>query len=372
MARLAPGLNEIRALTSSGLDLMVQMPLLSEALHRAFPSFSLSMIRVDESFAPREHYSEYFDEWSHRLFAESGHLFASSGDDPAAFGRLLRNRLPIGSLVHVTPAYVSGGTYQHLFRRNGIHHCLDVAVRNANGPLGILGVFREERAAPFTTGDVARMSQVYDCLVHAFEARQLDGPFDEVESAVLIVDVRGAIEWASESARAWLVEATVGPERSLVLDRALLPSAARELARSVREGGDGRRTCVLPVAGGRLRLRAYTLVGASNSAGESSKTAIQLSFEASRLLLIDRSLASLGIPPRLREVALWLYRGEDARRRLGVTPETFKSYRKELYTRLSVESVDGLRKRLDNAASTSRLDLDRQKPKVTLDTPPGG
>ena len=274
------------------------------------------MIRVDEGFAPREHYSEHFDEWSHRLFAESGHLFAAAGNDPAAFGRLLRNRRPVGSLLRTSPEYLAGGTYQHLFQRNGIHHCLDVAVRSANGPLGILGVFREQDAPPFTTEDVARMSLVYDDIVHAFEARQLVGPFDEIESAVLVVDGRGA--------------------------------------------------------GGRLGLRAYGLAAAANAVGESAKVAIQLSFEASRLLRIERALACLQIPPRLREVALWLYRGEDAKARLGVTQETFKSYRKELYVRLEVSSVEGLRQRLDQAASTSRLDLERQRPRPAIVPPSGG
>jgi hypothetical protein len=374
MARLPAGLAEIRSLTASGLDLIVQMPLLSEAIHRAFPSFSLSMIRVDDGCAPREHYSEHFDEWSHRLFADSGHLFAAAGNDPAAFGRLLRNRRPVGSLLRASPEYLAGGTYQHLFQRNGIHHCLDVAVRSANGPLGILGVFREQAAPPFTTEDVARMSLVYDDIVHAFEARQLVGPFDEIESAVLVVDGRGVIEWASPTARTWLVEAAVAEERTLVADRAQLPAAAAELARLLRSGrsAEATPTLLLPVAGGRLRLRAYGLAAAANAVGESAKVAIQLSFEASRLLRIERALACLQVPPRLREVALWLYRGEDAKARLGVTQETFKSYRKELYLRLEVSSVEGLRQRLDQAASTSRLDLERQRPRQAIVPPSGG
>lgn len=372
MARLPAGLAEIRALSTSGLDLIVQMPLLSEAIHRAFPSFSLSMIRVDDTCAPREHYSEHFDEFSHQLFATSGHLFASSSDDPASFGRLLRNPRPIGALVRAPPNYLAGATYEHLFRRNGIHHCLDVAVKSAGGPLGILGIFRERSAPGFTTEDVARMATVYDDLVHAFEARALVGDFDEVESAVLVVDRRGTIEWASGSARAWLIEASIAEERGLVVDRSLLPAAVADLARSVRRAEDASPTRTLPVAGGRLRLRAYRLQSAANSLGEETKVAVQLSFEASRLLRIEKALHALGTPPRLREVATWLYRGEDARARLGVSKETFKSYRKELYLRLDVDSVDALRVRLDGAASTTRLDLDRQRPRTSTHAPSGG
>jgi DNA-binding CsgD family transcriptional regulator len=359
---------------------MTQMPVLSALLHRLVPSFSLSMIRVDESFAPREHYSEYFDEFSHRLFAESGHLFAAAGDDPAAFGRLLRNRDPIGSLVIPRPDYLAGGTYQHLFQRNGIHHCLDVAIRTPRGPLGILGLFRERGALPFTTADVMRIREIYADLVHAFEARDLVGPFDELESAVLVVDARGKIEWASASARAWLEEATPGEERTWVRDRAALPSAASALAQGVREPRPGATppTLTLPVAGGRLRLRAYALAAAGSSAGEASdvgaasKVAIQLTFEAARGLRVAHAVAQLGLAPRLREVALLLYQGEtDVARRLGVTRETFKSYRKELYVRLGVESVEGLRAHLDRLALSTRLDLERQRPRAD-DSEPGG
>lgn len=373
---------ELRTLATSGLDLMVAMPVLSETLHRMFPSFSLSMIRVDERCAPREHYSEHFDEQSHRMFAESGHLFATSRDDPAAFGKLLSARRPVGNLIHNPADYLSGATYQHLFRRNGIHHCLDVAVRSAAGPLGILGVFREAGARPFTTDDVARMNAAYGELVHAFEARALVGDFDELESAVLVVDRGGRIEWASRAARAWLADASVGEERALLLDRAELPRAVLELAKRLqRREPEHLPTLVLPAVGGRLRLRAYALAAPSSPSSPSGpstapdKLAVQLSFEGSRLARVHRHLCDQPLAPRLRELAFALYRatvagdastrepGEHARAALGVSRETFKSYRKELYVRLDVSSVAELRAKLDAAALATRLDLERHRPR---------
>lgn len=371
MAEAHPLTRELRRLTASGLDLMVVMPVLSEAIHRLFPSFSLSMIRVDERAAPREHYSEHFDEASHRLFAESGHLFAGSPDDPAAFGRLLSARRPIGKLVHNPPEYLAGGTYQHLFRRNGIHHCLDVAVRSATGPLGILGVFREADARPFTEADVARMTTIYGDLVHAFEARALEGDFDELESAVLVVDRGGRIEWASRAARVWLADASVGDERARLLDQAALPEAVLELTRRARRRElDGPLTLVLPTVGGRLRLRAYALSAGASGAGEHDKVAVQLSFEGSRLARVHKHLGELPLAPRLCELALSLYRarepeaGERARAELGVSRETFKSYRKELYVRLDVTSATELRAALDRGALATRLDLERHLPRA--------
>ena len=85
----------LQLLCSSGVDLMAQMPLLSECLHRLVPSFSLSMIRVDERCVPTAHYSEHFNEASHALFAQSGDHFSARTSDPSGFANLMANANPV-------------------------------------------------------------------------------------------------------------------------------------------------------------------------------------------------------------------------------------------------------------------------------------
>jgi DNA-binding CsgD family transcriptional regulator len=368
----------LQLICSSGIDLMTQMPVISESLKRLVPSFSLSMIRVDASCAPREHYSEHFDEFSHHLFASSGHQFAVRTDDPAAFGNLLRNRRPYGMLIETPPAYLAGATYEHLFKRNGIHHVLDVALRERGRPLGILGIFREKGARPFTRSDVAVVSTLYDHLVHACAKEQSPARFDETDSAMILVDASGSIAWASPRARTWLEDATGGAERAMLMDRHILPEACRELCKTWQAvasaaGRDGAPaaapTLALPVPGGRLRLRAYGLAPHEGEArGGVGYVGIQLSLEMHRGLRVLRALERSTLTAQQCRMALALWQGKrpaEIAGLLGVTSSTLKSYGKDLYGRLDVNSAAELVARLDEQATSVTLDLRRHLPRVS-------
>lgn len=371
-------LASLRMLLSSGIDLMTQMPVLSEEIKRLLPSFSLSMIRVDERGAPHEHYSEYFDEASHQLFSSAGHEFAASHEDPAAFGYLLRHPKPYGTLIDLPPGYLEGATYQHLFKRNGIHHVMDLALRDSGGPLGILGIFREKKAPPFTRADVVTVSQIYGHLVHACAARPTTGAFDETEGALVVTTRQGQVRWLSPLAKRWLEDASGGVERARLMEADMLPEACRRLCRLLeqnqagpssrrREQGSTPATMTLPVAGGRLRLRAYDLFPGRVQEGE-ALVGIQLHLELHRGLRLMKALSTFDLPPQLRQVAWGLWNGlaaSEIASTLGVTASTMKSYRKELYARLEVDSHDALLRLLDERAQTATLDLSRHRPRLS-------
>jgi len=208
---------------TSGVDVIAAMPVLAAPLKRLFPAFSLSLIRVDASSAPMHHYSEHFDETSHRIFAEAGHVYATAPDDPAAFANLMKQARPWGNLVRPDVPFRDGGIYQNLFARNGIFHVLDAAVRDAEGPLGIVGIFREQKARRFDVDDVELLGELYPWFVHAFAAHRAlarEGPFalpkellayDELDAAMLVADPHGVIRWASPGARTWLESASAAP-----------------------------------------------------------------------------------------------------------------------------------------------------------------
>jgi hypothetical protein len=359
-------LGVLRVLCTSGVDLLTQMPLTSQRLKQALPAFSLSLIRVDDHCAPREHYSEFFDEFSHQLFASAGHHFSARSDDPAAFGNLLRNANPVGALVDTRPEYVAGATYQHLFQRNGIHHTLDLALRDARGPLGILGMFREEAARPFSRREVEIAERLYPWLVHALAAPRGLGRFEELDTAMLVVRRDGHIESASRRAQRWLEDTAAGDDRARLMKDRRLPEACRALFRAVDDVSRPRAasdeavpTVCLPMAGGRLRLRAYAL-------GEGrERIGVHLSFEVNQTVRVLQVLAGTDLSPQLQRVALLFWQGDDAAAvaaKLGLSPETMKSYRKELYTRLDVNDLDGLRGTLDARARDVTLDFERHQP----------
>lgn len=352
---------------------MTQMPVTAEHLRRLIPAFSLSMIRVDARCAPTQHYSEHFDDHSHALFASSGHLFAARSEDPASFGNLLRNRRAIGSLVPTTPTYVAGATYQHLFKRNGIHHALDAAIRHDGRPLGILGIFREERASGFTRADIAQLSELYPYIVHAFVAAPLPADYDECDSALIVARADGAIAWASASARRWLADTAFGVERAHLVDRHCLPAACRRLCgvlaalRAGVAGPDDIPTTTLPVPGGRLRLRAYGLAPqAGADAGE--YCGIQLSLEMHRGLQVLRALELAPLTPQQRRIAYAYFQGRrppEIRALLGISPSSLKTYRKELYARLDVTSEAELVAALHGLARSATFDLQRHLPRAS-------
>lgn len=381
----------LKSVLTSGIDIVAAMPVLSAPIKRLWPSFSLSLIRVDERAAPMHHYSEYFDETSHRLFAEAGHVYATADDDPAAFATLMKRRRPWGNLVDTSRAYLAGGIYNNLFKRNGIHHVIDAAVRDDVGPLGIVGIFREATAPRFGAQDVALLGELYPWFVHAFAAHRSlvrEGPFatarplleyDEVDSAMLVASEDGVLRWASPRARVWLEGACAAPELpALYGTPARLPEACRHVCRLWRDGL-GRRaasrtssnripTVSLPVPGGRLRLRAYGLSSSSGIDGIDASArlvGIQLSLEVPRALRVLAALEKSTLSPQQRRIAFGLWKGIPPRTlcdEIDIQPSTFKSYQKDLYLRLDVNRLDELVDVLDRQALGLTLDLQRHLP----------
>ena len=356
-------LESLRLILYSGIDPMTQMPVTSEILKRLVPSFSLSMIRVNDKCEPQEHYSEYFDEFSHMLFAEQGHLLSAQTDDPAAFGNLLRGQRTCGNLIHNSEAYLNGATYQHLFKRNGIHHCLDIALRDSNGPLGILGIFREEAATAFSAEDVVIASDFYAALTHAFRAPTSLDDFEETDAALILLDQTGEIEFATPNALVWLEDASAGLERAMLMDKKILPSACREVAKSLRMGLEPTRT--LPIPGGRLRLRAYGL--SPFSKGElKERIAIQIHLEMNARLRVIRALDHSTLSTQLKRLALAHFDGLSSAEiceLLNITHHTLKSYQKDLYARLDVNSSIELVEKLKAQSRSLNFDLKRHFPR---------
>lgn len=356
----------LRLLLTSGIDLMTLVPVASECIKRLIPSFSLSLIRVDASCSPQQHYSEYFADASIELFATAGERLTADAHDPAAFGKLLRAKVPYGNLIAPPPSYWSAPIHREFFAPNGIHHVLDVALRDVHGPMGILGIFREKAARPFTRSEVALVHDLYPLLVHAFAAKPLPARYDEIDSAMLVASREGRIAWASPLARRWLQDASGSRERAALIERHVLPEACRVLCRSLAahqsnlasRAVDLREipTVTLPVAGGRVRLRAHALAPLLCTTSE-PQIGIQMSLEMHRGLQVLRGLWSSPLSPQLRRLALAIWSGKPAAlicTEMALSASTLKSYTKDLYARLEVNSARSLIEHLEEQADDVR------------------
>lgn len=363
----------LRLLCTSGIDVLTFMPLASEYLRRLIPAFSLSMIRVDAQCVPQEHYSEYFDEFSHRLFSSAGAYFSAPTDDPAAFANLLRarDRAPYGNLIELPPGYLDGPIYQMLFKRNGIHHVLDVAIRDESRPLAILGLFREQASPAFNDQDVAVIGTLYPYLVHALAAEATPAVFDEQDSALLIVDTQGRIQWASALARGWLEDASPLHDRMALAQHNLLPTACRQLSRAWEECRRDHDvdalapSLTLPVPGGRLRMRAYSLAAQLTDYAQQPRCiGIQLNLEMHRGLRVQRLLHDSGLSPQQCRIAWRLWNGDklaDIRSAMGLSANTAKAYQRDLYGRMQVANASELVNVLNTSARHAPLDLRRHR-----------
>lgn len=363
----------LKLLCTSGIDLISHMPVASECLRRLIPSFSLSMIRVDRTCVPQQHYSEYFDDASHALFAQSGPHFSTRNEDPSAFANLMARKVPYGNLIDHPPGYFEGMVYQHLFKRNGIHHVLDVAVRDASGPLAILGIFRDERSTAFTRSDVATVQALYPSLVHACARKALPADFDEIQCALIVVNRAGVIQWASEQARSWLEAASPTSDRPLLVDQGQLPEACRELCRRYHTNlaSQGKHhdselpELTLAVPGGRLRLRAYGLHALHAGGADPGYIGVQLNLEMHHDLRVLRVLEQSRLTPQQCRIAFAFVRGRshaEICQDLSLSPATLKSYLKDLYARLEVTSAGDLVKHIEREASCVTFNLRRHLP----------
>jgi hypothetical protein len=188
---------------------------------------------------------------------------------------------------------------------------------------------------------------------------------------MLVATPSGRIEFASLVARDWLQDAFSGPQRGRLLEGGVLPDAIRRLceqASQVRRSDVGRTrsvrppTLTLPVTGGRLRLRAYPLQDGPGV----ERFGVQLSLEVDRTVRLLKAFETTTLPPQLRRLALALWKGLEPKAicaSFNITPATFKSYRKDLYARLSVGSQEALRARLTEWATSATLNLSRHLPR---------
>ena len=147
-----------------------------------------------------------------------------------------------------------------------------------------------------------------------------------------------------------------------------LPEACRALGAmldAARRGKGIVPTLTLPLAGGRLRMRAYGLVADGETDG-GDHFGVQLSLEMSRGLRVRTALHLAGLSTQQQRLALAIWQNEPAhtiREKLGVSASTLKSYQKSLYVRLGVNSASELATTLDTQARALTFDLRRHLPR---------
>jgi DNA-binding CsgD family transcriptional regulator len=247
--------------------------------------------------------------------------------------------------------------YYNLLRRPcGMEMGVLFKITEAGRPVGVFHFFRSVDEPPFVARDYAMLDAVHGFIAHGL----IDGPTednyeDTEDRALIILHRNGRLLHVSAEAHRLLLMALVprwAPQTTGCMRITDSPELT-ELYRRLAAASFGGQPLVPPVlrrsnAWGEFVLRAYWL-DASRDDDSSSIIGLTIERREPQSLALLRKIEVLPLSGREKQVCLLLARGHDTAniaRAMGVSEHTVISHRRNLYTKLSVESRIKLMERL--------------------------
>lgn len=296
---------------------------------------------VEPSIA-RECMHTYFD--PDALAAERQVIRRSAHDFAAAVRGDHGTQVMEQLLVVPTAQFMRSDFYNLVLRPAELLDCLSLVLRTPHGQgVGALKLYRRPGAARFAPEDAAVLGRLEPWLARTLQPGEMDAQ-DSVlqDSAVLIATPGGQLLWTSPQADQ-LMALAFGPRW---YRRTELPSALQVLLQrlhAVRRPIQGGASPAVPQlelhnASGWFLLRATEMTAAT---GQGQAMSIHIAQRAPRALRLLPALRTLGLPQRQHELAYWLVRGlpeEQIAARMGISANTATYHRRQIYTRLGVQS----------------------------------
>ncbi|MBD9392947.1 LuxR family transcriptional regulator [Acidovorax sp. ACV01] len=297
-------------------------------------------------------------EWMYRYFdpamrAQELQLVRYSLHDFAAAVRHEHGVLSMEQIITVSRnEFIRSDFYNELARPSEWQDFLSLVLRTPQGRgVGSLKLCRRPGAPRFETEDIALLERLSPWLARALQPGEMDAQDSVVhDSAMLVATPQGRLLWTSPQADQ-LMALAFGLRW---YHRSELPPALRvllERLRYVERGGmDRGRTPALPQldlhnASGWFSLRATQMAAAAESGtGEhhgGQAVGIHITQRVARVARLLPTLRALGLPQRQQELAYWLARGvpeEQIAARMGISANTATYHRRQIYTRLGVQS----------------------------------
>jgi len=349
-------LRQMACLDFSGLQLIE--PVLHE-LHRLigfdsgvffYPDAQGALDAYIEPSPAREWMHLYFDP---RMKAQELKLVRYSLHDFDAAVRHEHGVLLMEQILQVTHhEFIRSDFYNELARPSEWQDFLSLVLRTPQGRgVGSLKLCRRPGAPRFASEDIALLERTSPWLARALQPGELDAQDSVVhDSAMLVATPQGRLLWTSPQAdqlmalafgMRWYRRNELPPALCVLLER----------LRWVEQGGTGRgRAPALPQldlhnASGWFSLRA-TQMAAAAGAGEGDfdggrAVGIHITQRVARVARLLPTLRALGLPQRQHELAYWLARGvpgEQIATRMGISANTATYHRRQIYTRLGVQS----------------------------------
>ncbi|KRD46234.1 hypothetical protein ASE52_16235 [Acidovorax sp. Root275] len=297
-------------------------------------------------------------EWMHRYFdpqmmVQELKLVRYSLHDFAAAVRQEHGVLAMEQILQVSRhEFIRSDFYNELARPSEWQDFLSLVLRTPQGRgLGSLKLCRKPGASRFVSEEIALLEQLAPWLARALQPGEMDAQGSVVQdSAMLVATAEGRLLWTSPQA-----------DRLMALAfglrwyrRSELPPALRFLLERMRSVGEGNtdwgQAPELPQldlhnASGWFSLRATQMAAAAGSGEDGCHNdrvvGIHITQRVARVAHLLPTLRALGLPQRQHELAYWLVRGvpeDQIAKRMGISANTATYHRRQIYTRLGVQS----------------------------------
>ena len=241
--------------------------------------------------------------------------------------------VPVGELLR-------SDFFNLALRQVDLLDCLSLVLRTPQGAgVGALKLYRGVSAPRFGLHDVALLNQLEPWLARILQPGELDAQGSVVhDSAMLVATPQGQLLWTSPEAER-LMALAFGPRW---YRRSELPPTLQALLRRLEHVRQGEAPALpqldLHNASGTFSLRATQMAEAR---GEGRAVGIHITQRVPLAAHLLPALRALGLPQRQHELAYWLARGlpeDQIAARMGISANTATYHRRQIYTRLGVQS----------------------------------
>lgn len=243
--------------------------------------------------------------------------------------------------------------YREVLQPLGVEHFLYAVVRSGSRVLGQLSLYRGEKGPAFSARDEEQLQEV---LHYLGEALAVPSPLaasaaleQSVEEGLAVFDAAGQIVFADEY---WgrlirLAEGNPITPATALHETLSLPRFVAAVLEAIDASPQALHRTDTPW--GSFAFRRHQLTGPE---GQTARGLIVSRLSAEPLRLTEGA-ASLGLPPRQRDVALLLAQGktnQQIAKELCISVNTAHSHVKEVFTRLGISDRAVVGKALSNAA----------------------
>jgi DNA-binding CsgD family transcriptional regulator len=347
-------LSHIRQLCSLGVDSHAVIPAIVTALHELIPSSHNLFIWTDQYGQPVDRYCEIYVKSAVEAAQQN---LDGKPDIPA----IVTTGKAVGNLRERGSAFYKSGHYNECYKPMRVRNSLDVVIRTAAGPQGILILHRDSNQ-PFTQYEERELEHILPYLRSVWTMpRNADADEQTITSdhGTIVVDTAGQIQYISTSASQLMRMAQKQGKLSESTDSSSLPAELLSLTKQLiclETPYTHSEPPVLQLSNrwGKFVIRATWLEGMSAS----DKLLISINIWRQEPLPVSvvRGFRNSPLSPKQRDVALMLVIGrtaEEVVQELSISVTTYKDHLRKIYEKLGISKRSDLIRHLTQPAAIS-------------------